>query len=34
VAVWFSFWSASGRQKQKLLPNAQILGRLLRDALR
>jgi hypothetical protein len=31
--VWFSFWAASGRQKPKLEPNAQILARLLRDAL-
>jgi hypothetical protein len=32
--VWFSFWAASDRQKQKLEPNAQILAWLLRDALR
>jgi hypothetical protein len=33
VAVWFSFWAASGRQKLKLKPNAQILARLLGEAL-
>jgi hypothetical protein len=26
VPVWFRFWAASGRQKQKPRPNAQILG--------
>jgi hypothetical protein len=31
VAVWFSFWAASGRQKLK--PNAQLLAQLLGEAL-
>jgi hypothetical protein len=34
VAVWFSFCSASGRQKQKLEPNAQLLALILTEALR
>jgi hypothetical protein len=33
AAVWFSFWAASGRQKQKLEPNAPLLAPLLHDAL-
>jgi hypothetical protein len=33
VAVWFSFWAASGRQKLKLKPNAQLLARLLSEAI-
>jgi hypothetical protein len=32
-AVWFSFWAASGRQKQKLQPNAEIFASLLGAAL-
>jgi hypothetical protein len=33
VAVWFSFWAASGRQKLKLKPNAQLLARHLGEAI-
>ena len=33
VAVWFSFWAASGRQKLKLIPNAELLPRLLAEAI-
>jgi hypothetical protein len=34
VAVCFSFWAASGRQKLKLYPNGQLLRRLFVAALR
>jgi hypothetical protein len=33
LSTWFSFWAASGRQKQKLQPNAEIFASLLCAAL-